>query len=132
MQRITEEHEFRAKSLAHFDHETDFQELQKFQTLKTRVSPRIYDDRLDWLLNRSSKDSAEWLVTDNIFQTWLDITDPAVRLLWLQGIPGAGKLSRSLDLTWFSGTHIELQARPFFPQPPSTGPRHATEHCLCL
>jgi hypothetical protein len=91
MQRISEEHEFRAKSLAHFDHESDFQELQKFQTLKTRVCPRIHDDRLDWLLNRSSKASAEWLVTDNIFQAWLDISSPTVRLLWLQGIPGAGK-----------------------------------------
>ncbi|KAK4244292.1 hypothetical protein C7999DRAFT_44010 [Corynascus novoguineensis] len=91
MQRISEEHEFRAKSLAHFDRETDFQELQKFQLLKTRVSPRIYDDRLDWLLNRSCKASAEWLVTDNIFQGWLDMSNPAVRLLWLQGIPGAGK-----------------------------------------
>lgn len=92
MQRISEEHDFRAKSLAHFDHETGFQELQRFQTLKTRVCPRIYDDRLDSLLNRSSKASAEWLITDNIFQRWLDVSNPAVRLLWLQGIPGAGEL----------------------------------------
>ncbi|KAH6626209.1 hypothetical protein B0J18DRAFT_443769 [Chaetomium sp. MPI-SDFR-AT-0129] len=91
MQRISEEHEFRAKSLAHFDKETDFQELQRFQTLKTRVSPRIYDDRLEWLLDRSAKASAQWLVTDNMFQGWLDVSNPAMRLLWLQGIPGAGK-----------------------------------------
>ncbi|KAK0714452.1 hypothetical protein B0T21DRAFT_375908 [Apiosordaria backusii] len=91
MQHISAEHEFRDKCLAHFDHETDFQELQRFQTLKIRVSPRIYDDRLDWLLNRSSKNSAEWLVADNIFRGWLDISNSAVRLLWLHGIPGAGK-----------------------------------------
>lgn len=72
MQHISAEHEFRDKCLAHFDHETDFQELQRFQTLKIRVSPRIYDDRLDWLLNRSSKNSAEWLAADNIFRGWLD------------------------------------------------------------
>lgn len=132
MQRISEEHDFRAKSLAHFDHETDFQELQKFQTLKTRVSPRIHDDRLDWLLNRSSKASAAWLINDSIFQGWLDTSNPTVRLLWLQGIPGAGKLTLSLNSTGLLETHIELQARPFFPQPPSTRPRHTTERYLCL
>jgi hypothetical protein len=91
MQRISEEHEFRAKALAHFDHESESQELQRFQTLKTRVCPRVHDDRLDWLLNRSAKAAAEWLVTDSIFQAWLDMSSPTVRLLWLQGIPGAGK-----------------------------------------
>ncbi|KAK4180618.1 hypothetical protein QBC36DRAFT_297422 [Triangularia setosa] len=91
MQHISAEHEFRDKCLAHFDHETDFQEQQKFQILKSRVSPRIYDDRLDWLLNRSSKNSAEWPVANNIFRGWLDISSSAARLLWLHGIPGAGK-----------------------------------------
>lgn len=105
MQRIVEEHEFRAKSLAHFKHETDFQELQKFQTLKTRVSPQIHDDRLDWLLNRSSKASTLWLVTDNTFQRWLDISNSAMRLLWLQGIPGAGKFPSSFVSASFLETH---------------------------
>ncbi len=110
MQRISEEHRFRTQALAHFDHEREFQDLQKFQTLKTRVSPRIYDDRLDWLLNRSSKASAEWLVTDNIFQGWLDNSNPDVRLLWLQGIPGAGKLTLSFSSTMLL-THPLLDSR---------------------
>lgn len=93
LQHIREEYEARAKSLAHFDQETEFQELQKFQTLRTRASPHIYDDRLDWLLNRSCKGSAKWLVSDKSFLEWLDMSNPTLQLLWLRGIPGAGKYS---------------------------------------
>ena len=93
LQHIKEEYELRARSLAHFDQETEFQELQKFETLRTRVSPLIYDQRLDWLLNRSCQGSAEWLVSDESFLKWLDASNPTVRLLWLRGIPGAGKYS---------------------------------------
>ncbi|KAL2130332.1 hypothetical protein VTI74DRAFT_6583 [Chaetomium olivicolor] len=116
-QRIREEREFRTTSLAHFNKEQDFQELQKFQTLKTRVSPQIYDDRLDWLLNRSCKTSAGWLVSDPSFLEWLDMSKPATRLLWLRGIPGAGKCCLSLDssklqeLTLLSRQDIPLRSR---------------------
>ncbi|KAL2130484.1 hypothetical protein VTI74DRAFT_6338 [Chaetomium olivicolor] len=90
-QNIREEREFRAKTLAHFNEEQEFQELQKFQTLMARVSPESYDDRLDWLLNRSSETSADWFISDQSFLSWLDTSNPTVRLLWLEGIPGAGK-----------------------------------------
>jgi len=91
LQHIREEHELRAQSLAHFDQETDFQESQKFRTLETRVSPRNYDDRLDSLLNRSYEGSVKWLLSNKSFLEWLDNSNPALRLLWLQGIPGAGE-----------------------------------------
>jgi hypothetical protein len=91
LQHIREEGEARSKALVHFDQATEFQQLQKFQVLKTLVSPKIYDDRLDWLLTRSSRGSARWLVSDKIFLQWLEVTDENIRLLWLQGIPGAGK-----------------------------------------
>jgi len=93
-QNLREERDFRAKSLAHISEEQNFQELQKFQTLKMRLSPESYDDRLDWLLNRSSESSANWLMSDQAFLSWLNTSNPTVRLLWLKGIPGAG--------TWMS------------------------------
>lgn len=90
-QHIREEHDLRAKALAHFDQVTDAQDLQKFQALRNRVAPRIDDDRLDELLNRLSEGSVQWLMHERTFLDWLDISNQAARLLWLQGIPGAGK-----------------------------------------
>lgn len=99
-QHIREEHEARAKALAHFDQETAHQDLQKFQALRGRIAPQVYDDRLDWLLNRLSEGSTGWLMRDKVFLDWLDISNSAARLLWLRGIPGAGKC---LFITQISG-----------------------------
>lgn len=92
-QHIREEHEARAKALIHFDQEAVNQEMQKFQALRGRIAPQVYDDRLDWLLNRLSEGSTGWLTHDEIFLDWLDISRPSARLLWLRGIPGAGEYS---------------------------------------
>jgi hypothetical protein len=91
LHHIREEHELRVKALNHFDQETEFQDEQKFHALRSRVAPMNYDDRLDWLLNRLSDGSVKWLKCERTFLDWLDISNLAVRLLWLQGIPGAGK-----------------------------------------
>jgi hypothetical protein len=91
IQHIREEREVQAKSLAHFEYEADFRQSQKFQNLKNLICPQAVDDRLDWLLNRSLSGSAGWLVSDPVFLKWLDVSDSATRLLWLHGIPGAGK-----------------------------------------
>jgi len=92
LRHIQEEHEARTRLLAHFDQETEFQDREKFKALRTQVSPVTYDRRLDWLLNRSCDNSAEWLLQDDRFLAWIDISNRATRLLWLQGIPGAGRL----------------------------------------
>lgn len=91
MRHIREEYELRAKSLTHFDQETEFQDQQRFQTLKTRMSPRTYDDQLDRLLMRSCQGSAKWLVKDKSFLSWLETSNTAVKWLWIHGIPGSGK-----------------------------------------
>jgi len=94
LQHIREEHEFRAKSLAHLDKEENSRQAQRFQNLKAFVSPDLYDATLDNLLNRSCRGSADWLAGDNVFLDWLDMSNTAVRLLWLRGIPGAGKYNQ--------------------------------------
>ncbi|KAI0198370.1 hypothetical protein F4808DRAFT_462839 [Astrocystis sublimbata] len=91
LQHIRAEHEARTKALEHFDQTTDFQQLQKFEAMRTQISPQTYYDRLDWLLNRSFNGSAEWLLKDTSFLGWLDTKSHAAPLLWFYGIPGAGK-----------------------------------------
>ncbi|KAI1122695.1 hypothetical protein F5Y10DRAFT_281496 [Nemania abortiva] len=88
---IRAEHEARTRSLALFDQAAEAQQLQRFQALKMEVSPQTYSDRLDWLVNRSSQGSADWLRNDKAFIDWLNISNRTARLLWLRGIPGAGK-----------------------------------------
>lgn len=77
--------------MTHFDQEAEFQDQQRFQTLKTRMSPRIYDHELDRLLIRSYQGSAKWLFKDKSFLGWLETSNTAVRWLWINGIPGSGK-----------------------------------------
>ena len=91
LQRIRDEFAFRDKALAEFDEQAEFRDAQKFQSLRTLVSPRLYDDMLDSLRNRSCDKSMAWLVRNKNFADWLDTPNQAARLLWLRGIPGAGK-----------------------------------------
>ncbi len=94
---IKEEYEARAKALSHYDQESEFRASQQFQALKTYASPTLYDERLDWLLNRSCRDSGQWLARDQSFLDWLDMSNQSTRLLWLQGIPGAGRLPMNVS-----------------------------------
>ena len=89
---MREQHGAVQRALEHYDQEIEFQESQKFQVLKSQLSPPWYDDRLDWLSNRASPNSTKWLLRETAFQQWIDIENSATALLWLQGIPGAGEL----------------------------------------
>ncbi|KAL6355681.1 hypothetical protein LRP88_11285 [Fusarium phalaenopsidis] len=88
---IQQAREDRLRSSEHFSRAETFQELQKYLGLKSRLSPSMYDDRLDWLRNRRTSGCATWLFQDEKFREWLDTSKNTVVWLWLQGIPGAGK-----------------------------------------
>ncbi|KAI1120284.1 hypothetical protein F5Y10DRAFT_258736 [Nemania abortiva] len=81
----------RARFLAHFKAVQQFQELQKFQCLRTRLNPLEYGDRLDWIRNRVHEGSPKWMLQDKVFQEWLDMSKKEATWLWVQGIPGSGK-----------------------------------------
>ena len=42
---------------------------------------------------RLCEGTGEWLLRDSTFTQWLDHKNPTSKVLWLEGIPGAGKLS---------------------------------------
>ncbi|KAL2672527.1 hypothetical protein Neosp_013239 [[Neocosmospora] mangrovei] len=88
---IQQAREARLRSSEHFTRAEAFQELQKYLGLKARLSPNMYDDRLDWLRNRRTSGCATWLFQDEKFCEWLDTSKNTVVWIWLQGIPGAGK-----------------------------------------
>jgi nucleoside-triphosphatase THEP1 len=88
---IKEAQEARVLALANFTEIHEFQDTQKFQGLKARISPPLHDERLDWLRNRSHTDGAKWLLRDQTFAHWLEVSKRDITWLWLQGIPGSGK-----------------------------------------
>lgn len=81
----------RDRSSEQIKKEDAFRELQKYLGLKSRLSPIMHDDRLDWLRNRTMPVCATWLLDDDTFCEWLDTSQSTIVCLWLQGIPGAGK-----------------------------------------
>ncbi|OJJ95991.1 hypothetical protein ASPACDRAFT_35337 [Aspergillus aculeatus ATCC 16872] len=91
LEHIREEHEARLKALEHFKAEERAQRLQQFHVIKTDVNPRMYDDKLNWCHGRICDGSGAWLFRDKAFTHWLDFSAKTPPVLWLQGIPGAGK-----------------------------------------
>lgn len=92
-EHIRREEEARTTALEAFQKADDFQHLQNFQALETALNPPMYDDKLDWLRRRTYNGTAEWLMKNDAYIKWLDTTTRAAEILWLQGIPGAGKNS---------------------------------------
>ncbi|KAK1765267.1 hypothetical protein QBC33DRAFT_496016, partial [Phialemonium atrogriseum] len=90
-EHIRREEEARIKSFAEIRESEVFRGKQKFQALETAICPQMYDDRLDWLRRRACPGTERWLARDQVFSQWMDMGSQLTRLLWLQGIPGAGK-----------------------------------------
>ncbi|SPO07054.1 uncharacterized protein DNG_09748 [Cephalotrichum gorgonifer] len=90
-EHIKREADARVSSLKEFRESELARAKQKFQALETAICPPVYDDRLDWLRTRTCPGTAKWLAQDQVFNQWMDLSSQATRLLWLQGIPGAGK-----------------------------------------
>lgn len=91
LEHIREEHDARLKSLEHFKNTERAHRLQEFHAIKTDISPRSYDDRLNWYHGRVCEGTGTWLLKDELFKQWLDTVDGTAKVLWLQGIPGAGQ-----------------------------------------
>ncbi|KAL2132803.1 hypothetical protein VTI74DRAFT_3372 [Chaetomium olivicolor] len=88
---IKREHEARLRSFAEYQEAEKFRADQKFRALETALCPRMYNDKLEWLSNRTCPGTASWLAREEAFRKWIDVSSSSTTLLWLQGIPGAGK-----------------------------------------
>ncbi|KAK3987161.1 hypothetical protein QBC44DRAFT_271432 [Cladorrhinum sp. PSN332] len=84
-------HEFRQKALKEFEDSKDFRDRQDFDSLKSYISPPNYDSRLAEIDVDRCEGTGGWLLSDPSFTKWLDSASSTENVLWLQGIPGAGK-----------------------------------------
>lgn len=96
LEHIREEHDVRRQALEHFDKTQRHNQHQEYTNIKTNVSPKFYDARLDWIRGRVCQGTGKWLRDDETFRAWLDVTNSSTKILWLQGIPGAGKSAVSV------------------------------------
>ncbi|RAL06527.1 NACHT domain protein [Aspergillus homomorphus CBS 101889] len=89
---VTEAQQARTKSLEQFAAIQTLQNRQRYTGLKGQIAPASFDERLDWIRNRSVPGCAKWLFQDASYKKWSDaMPPPANPWLWLQGMPGAGK-----------------------------------------
>lgn len=87
----------RVRALEHYERTQEFQQRQDFEAVETYVSPRMYDTELDRLRSASCSNTGRWLRKEESFCKWLDPTDRSTRLLWLNGIPGAGMFLENIQ-----------------------------------
>jgi hypothetical protein len=91
LEHIRETHDARIAALEHYERERDFQERQDYEALESYITPTYPDAVLSTLVGNVSPGSGRWLDKENLYSQWLNPANKSVKLLWLQGIPGAGK-----------------------------------------
>ncbi|KAI0379623.1 NACHT domain protein [Hypomontagnella monticulosa] len=105
LEHIQREHEARLRQLEHFEKMERDNLRGEYERIKTGISPKSFDDTFYRLSGQTYEGTGKWLLEDAAFTKWLDISDSSSRVLWLQGIPGAGK-------TFLSGT-VAAQAQHY-------------------
>jgi replication fork clamp-binding protein CrfC len=98
LEGILQAHTARKRALEEYEQAEEFRINQTFSTIRNELNPKSYDRFLADTMRRSSVKSGEWLYLNTNFIRWLDANDRAHRLIWLHGIPGAGKSSLVVPL----------------------------------
>ena len=94
LENIREEHEARLKAMNHYETTERSHRRQEYNGIKEVLSPRMYEEELDRILGRICEGTGKWIFRDATFNKWLKGTEKPAKLIWLQGIPGAGMFVR--------------------------------------
>ncbi|KAL9096860.1 MAG: hypothetical protein Q9165_000824 [Trypethelium subeluteriae] len=91
LEHIQAEHSARARALEHFERAERSYRRQEYESIRAEISPKTHEDALYRFQARISEGAGRWLIEDATFNKWLDLSETSTKVLWLQGIPGAGK-----------------------------------------
>ncbi|KAH4040807.1 hypothetical protein HBI56_015270 [Parastagonospora nodorum] len=91
LKHIQAEYDFRRQALESFDKFENSHRLQEYQSLRTSMPMGKYEEKLQYLDDRSYHDAGIWLMKHTEFCSWIDRSPGSNPVLWLQGIPGSGK-----------------------------------------
>lgn len=100
---IREAHEARRRQIEHFQLTERASMQQEYNSIRTHVSPRSYDEDLNRLQGSICPGTGSWLLRDKKFRDWMDPSQSASQILWLKGIPGSGRATSDscfVFLTW--------------------------------
>ncbi|KAF6803819.1 NACHT domain protein [Colletotrichum musicola] len=88
---IREAHGARRRQMEHFELTEKVSMEQEYNSIRTHISPRSYDDDLNRLQGSICPGTGNWLLRDKSFWDWMDRSQSASQILWLKGIPRSGK-----------------------------------------
>ncbi|KAI0115612.1 hypothetical protein GGR51DRAFT_503565 [Nemania sp. FL0031] len=92
IEHIQEEYEFRKHAMIAFKAQTAEFRRQEYHRIMTSFDAYTYDKILYRLNLIRCQGTGSWLFQSQIFLDWMgDSREEARRILWLKGIPGAGK-----------------------------------------
>ncbi|RSL98170.1 hypothetical protein CDV31_012704 [Fusarium ambrosium] len=116
LEEIRAADEARQRELEHFAKAEEAAIKQEYFTLRAHVSPKTYDDELYRYHEAVCEGTGKWLFRDQSFKDWEDQSKPSTRILWLKGIPGAGKtlLASSVIRHTQKLNHLTLFAFPSY------------------
>ncbi|KAK5633498.1 hypothetical protein RRF57_009212 [Xylaria bambusicola] len=92
LEHIQEEYEFRNHAMMTFKAQAADIRRQEYYRIMTSFSPCTYDKTLYRLNLIRCQGTGNWLFQSQIFLDWMEESrEESRRILWLKGIPGAGK-----------------------------------------
>jgi len=90
LEHIREEHSARQRALDQFEKSDRERTQQDFHRIQTNLAPDFYHKKLATIWDSMCEGTGKWLLQENKFTQWLDQGNSTNKLLWLEGIPGAG------------------------------------------
>ncbi|KAK9774329.1 putative NACHT domain-containing protein [Seiridium cardinale] len=90
-EHIQREHEARLRQLEESEARKRAEIRQDFDHIKTDLAPKSFDEAFYRSSGQVCQGTGKWLLQDEKFLGWTNILDKSINVIWLQGIPGAGK-----------------------------------------
>lgn len=90
LENISGAYRARVEDMKRWQREFEFHERQDFKSVEDYISPRLYDDELDRLQRTICERTGRWIQREKTLKRWIDTSDESTKVVWLQGIPGAG------------------------------------------
>lgn len=91
LEDIQHEYEFRKTALETFEKQARETRKQEFSRIQKALNVRSYDDALYRLRGICNSETGSWLFRNEIYASWFSNSQGSCNILWLVGIPGAGK-----------------------------------------
>jgi len=90
---IKDSYDARNKALAEYDQILAIREQQQLESLERYLNAPLYDEELEKINDERGQTTGQWLFQDPNYKQWAvpNHEDVANCILWISGIPGAGK-----------------------------------------